>query len=112
MSREQGTQSDSLMKMTRELAQMTGFLRAHVAGQEKTNDRLMKLLDKVTANQAAQADRLTKVEGQAACVPELKRQQGRTNRLLWMGAGAVSLISIITTIIGPVISQALAKLIK
>ena len=112
MVKEQGTQSGAILKMTRELAQMTGFLRAHVAGQERTNDRLMKLLDQIAETQAVQAERLTRVEGQAACVPDLKKQQSRTNRLLWMGAGAVSLVSIIFTIIGPVISQALANLIK
>ena len=107
---DKGAEQDPVTKLTIEMAQTNGYLKSHVANQEKTNTRLLKLLDRVMETQAAMAERLAVTESQAACVPDLYKGQAKTNKMLWMGAGAIVFISIITAIIGPALSPVLAKI--
>ena len=109
---DKGAEQDPVTKLTIEMAQTNGYLKSFVANQERTNSRMAMVMDKVADNQSAITERLAVAESQAACVPDLYKGQAKMSRLVWMGVGAVALISILTGILSPIISPVLARLIK
>jgi len=104
---------DPIRELASNIAQTNGFLKSHVANQEIFNSRVLELLDSHAETLRRQAERLTKTEVNADCVPDLYSQvrsaDRRVVKYLGVAVGVIGVFTLLVQFVGMSLGPKLAR---